>query len=84
MHSDSVNQEDTGVIKKKKINTWDEMHNVDLTPPGRGFPPHIPSLVSYRIITASTKAPFFKFQYQDQESSMSSSDVRDILRRERN
>jgi hypothetical protein len=40
------------------IHTWDDMHKVDLGPPGRGFPQYFPNRVSYLIITASTNAPF--------------------------
>lgn len=40
--------------------TWDDMHKVDLGPPGRGFPLYFPKLLSYLIITASTKPPFWQ------------------------
>ena len=39
--------------------TWDDMHRVDLRPPGRGFPAYFPKRVSYLITTASTRAPFW-------------------------
>lgn len=59
-HKHVIPQNNLIKMKQVCVCTCDDMHKVDLGPPGRGSPPYLPKRLSYRIITASTKPPFRK------------------------